>query len=447
MVLFLYVWTTATDLVIRDDMYVIKGGPVENYLNGTLSFADLWRASDSTRFLFHNLLILANLELFSMNNRIFALMIPFCILASVLLIYREYSRSLLPQCSREWIAGSFIVISLLVFNVIQWEGLIFGYALVYQAPIPFYLASFLAMESYVIRGEIRCRTAALILCGVAILLMGMKVGVAFGPALIVTYLCHVMVFRDSLTKDFWRRSLTMAVFLAGFIFIYYYKINHNDYVAQPVFFGREMLADPVGTAKFLLAAFGASLISIDAFFACDFISFEGMIAAGLIIVLLYSLAVALFWQMRMYEKTYLPFFLIVLTCFYVLLMSFRRFGLGIDYGMASRYTYLTVLGLAAICWVFIFALSYSERMSLFLKSAISAALAVILSGVFLTSAVVWQVQPSRKAYLEKLRDIAMRVDTATDDELSWFGERPAQVRASLQLLRQHKLNVYRETRE
>jgi len=66
---------------------------------------------------------------------------------------------------------------------------------------------------------------------------------------------------------------------------------------------------------------------------------------------------------------------------------------------------------------------------------------------FLTSAVVWQVQPSRKAYLEKLRDIAMRVDTATDDELSWFGERPAQVRASLQLLRQHKLNVYRETRE
>ncbi|PKN06425.1 MAG: hypothetical protein CVU72_04525, partial [Deltaproteobacteria bacterium HGW-Deltaproteobacteria-7] len=78
----IYVWTTATDLVFRDDMYIIKGGPIESYLKGTLTFADLWRPSDLQRFLGYNLLMLANIKLFSLNCRIFTLMIPFFIMAS-----------------------------------------------------------------------------------------------------------------------------------------------------------------------------------------------------------------------------------------------------------------------------------------------------------------------------------------------------------------------------
>jgi hypothetical protein len=44
---------------------------------------------------------------------------------------------------------------------------------------------------------------------------------------------------------------------------------------------------------------------------------------------------------------------------------------------------------------------------------------------------------------EQLHAIAMRVDTATPEELSKFEEHPKLVRDSLRLLREYRLNVYR----
>ena len=53
---FIYVWTTATDLVISDDMYLINGGPFEHYLKGTLTFADLWCPENLGRTIGYNIL-------------------------------------------------------------------------------------------------------------------------------------------------------------------------------------------------------------------------------------------------------------------------------------------------------------------------------------------------------------------------------------------------------
>ena len=47
--------------------------------------------------------------------------------------------------------------------------------------------------------------------------------------------------------------------------------------------------------------------------------------------------------------------------------------------------------------------------------------------------------------VKKLHEIALRVDTATDEELSKFEERPALVRGSLKILRDCNLNVYRSS--
>ena len=439
---FIYVWLTATDLVFRDDMYVIKGGPIESYLRGTLTFADLWRPSDSTRFFGFNLLMLANIKWFSMNYKIFALMIPFCIMASAILIYRDYRKSLSPERSSEFIAATFLVLTLIIFNVIQSEGLIFGYALVYQSSMPFFIASFVSLELFLVRGNIKYLPAAFILPALAILVFGGKICIAFAPALGSTFLCYVLTQRSRLTKDFWLRALMISLFLAVIAFIYMFKLSHNDYVSQPVFFAADILVNPIKAVQFLLASFGASVVGVNAFFACDYFSFHNIVQLGLVVVLLYILALVLFFRSRMYEKTYLPFFLIMLTFFYLGLMAFRRFGLGIDYGMASRYTYVSIFGLAALSWIFIFILTQPIKPSLLLKSTIFTGFAIIFAGLLLTSIIEWRVQPDRKAYLDQLPGIAMRVDTATNEELSEFGERPEQVRASLRLLREYKLNVY-----
>jgi hypothetical protein len=67
----------------------------------------------------------------------------------------------------------------------------------------------------------------------------------------------------------------------------------------------------------------------------------------------------------------------------------------------------------------------------------------MISGIVLTSAVEWKIQPHRQAYFLSLYEIAQRVDTATDEELLKFEERPALVRESLRVLRDCRLNVFR----
>lgn len=443
--LFIYVWTTATDLVFRDDMYLIKGGLIESYLNGTLSFADLWRPSDGQRFLGYNLLMLANIKWFSMNCRISALLIPFCIMASAILIYRDYRKSLYPEHSPEFIAATFLVLTFIIFNVIQWEGLIFGYALSYQSSMPFFIASFLSLEFFLLKGDYKYLPTALILTALAILLFSGKIYIVFIPVLASTFLCYVLTRRSSLTKYFWLRALLISAFLMFIAFLYVFRINHNDYAyaSKHVFFAAEIFANPLEALRFLFAAFGASFVGVDAFFACTYFSFDAIVLLGLMLVLLYVLALILFFRSRMYERTYLPFYLIMQTFFYFGFMIFIRFGLGVDYGMASRYTYISIFGLAAMFWIFIFILARPVKPNVLLKGAIFTGFAVIIAGLLLTSMIVWRIQPDRKAYLAQLLGIAMRVDTATDEELLKFTERPEQVRASLRLLRAYKLNAYR----
>jgi len=77
-----------------------------------------------------------------------------------------------------------------------------------------------------------------------------------------------------------------------------------------------------------------------------------------------------------------------------------------------------------------------------LKSTLYAGFAMLFAGLLLTSIVVWRIQPERKAFFEKLRGIAMRIDTATPEELE-LSDFDKQICDSLQLLKKYKLNIYR----
>jgi signal transduction histidine kinase len=168
-----------------------------------------------------------------------------------------------------------------------------------------------------------------------------------------------------------------------------------------------------------------------------------MVVIGLVVGLFYTLALGLFFQSRMYERTYLTFFLIVQTIYYLGFMTIGRFAYGINYGMASRYTCVSIYGLVALAWIFIFTLTRSVRTTALLKAVFYSGFAMIFVGLLLTAVVEWRIQPFRKIYFKQLHAIALRVDTATPEELSKFEERPKLVRDSLRLLREYRLNVYR----
>jgi hypothetical protein len=444
---FTYVWRTATDYFYGDDTILIKGGFIENYLNGALTFVDIWRPKGMIRFLGYNLLLLANTKWFSMNPKIFFFMIPFLLLVSALLIYRGYQKSLAPERSPEFIATTFFALTLIIFNVIQWQGLISGYSLNFQLPMPFIIASFVSLELYLTKGK-RYLPLAFILTALAVLVFGGTPVFAFAPALVLTFLCYILTRHLILTKDFWVRASILSVFLTAMAFIYMFGIHQND--SAPTFspyhspFVTEILTHPWETAQFLLASFCASIIGIDAFFACNYFSLHSITIIGLIVVVLYAFALVLFFRSHMYERTYLPFFLIMQTTSHLAIVTIGRFGLvGRSGAMMSSYTCVSIFGLVAMVWIFIFVLAHHGKLSVFLKSIIYAGIAFVFAGLLLTSIVVWSVQPDRKAYFEQLHRTAMQIDTATPEELERF-DFNKQICDSLRLLRQYKLNIYRE---
>jgi len=445
--IFLYVWTTATDLVFRDDMYMIKGGFIESYLRGTLTFADLWRPSDSTRILGGALLHIATIKWFSMNSWLLALLAPFLMLFSALLIYRDYRKSLTPENSPEFVSATFLLLTFMIFNISQWENVLFANGIGVIFPVPFIMASFISLELFLSKGSFKYFLLTLILTPLALLVFGGKLCFVFVPTLGITFLCYLWTRRPLLAKSFRHRALWTGFLLILIAFIYIYRIDYNDYVQKsPHFAGSilTVLSHPSEALQFLLAAFGAGVVGVDVFFISDYFSFSAIVFIGLLIVMLYAVALFLYFKSRMYEKTYLPFFLITQTFFFLIFMTVGRFGLGnIDYGMSSRYTSISLYGLVAMVWIFIFMLARSERPDILLKGVIYAGCTVIFAGLLLTTVVEWGIQPIRKAYFEQLREVALRVDTATPEELSRFAERPELTRDSLRLLRDYKMNVYR----
>lgn len=440
---FIYVWATATNYVHSDEICLISEGLVKRYFNGTFAFSDLWRPFYSIRSLGPQILLLTDIELFSMNSRIFVLMIPFFLLSSALLIYHDYKKSLTPMHSQEFIAATFFILSFIIFNVIQWQALTCRAAFLFQIPMPLIIASYISLELYLTKDP-KYWPMTFFIITFTVLVFGGTPIFSFLPALGITFSCYVLTHRASLKKDFYFRALITGIFLFVIMFIYMFRINDNDYMSiSPLYLATHIFYQPLEALQFFLSAFGASIVGFDTFFIHDYFSFRSIVIIGLVLVLFYVYSLMLFFKSRMYNKTYLPFFLIMQTFFYLSFMTIARFGLGdIAFGMSSRYTCVSLLGLVGIVWIFIFVLTQSAKINLLLKIIIYAGFAIIFSGLLLTSIDTWRMQPQLKAKYEQLYDIAMRVDTASDDELWKFGADPKHVRNALLLLRQHKLNIY-----
>lgn len=203
------------------------------------------------------------------------------------------------------------------------------------------------------------------------------------------------------------------------------------------------MISPTNALQFLLAALGASVVGVNV--ADMYLSFQFMATLGMFVLFLYGLSMYLFVASKLYKITYLPLYLIMQSFFYIVFMMIGRFGYGIDYGMASRYTCISIYGLVGSLWMIIFFLVNSNNIKPYKRILLYMPAVVIFSGILVTSIVEWRIQPHRQAYFKKLHEIALRVDTATDEELSKFEERPALVRGSLKILRDCNLNVYRSS--
>ncbi len=436
-----YVWDTACGTVFRDDMYLIKGAVVEKFCERTLTFADLWRPTGGSRLLGYNLLMLLNISGFGLSSRLVVLLIPIFLLATAFLLYRDYQRSLAGLCSPACIAGTYALPMLLLFNLAMWEGLTFDYAIIFVWSVPWFLASFYALEGLLLDGSGVSWLLAVTIPSLAVLVFGQTSSFAWGVALAITFGCYVTLHRKTLPKGFIFRALGGAAVLGLLAFLYLYRIKENDYFPGSKYVDWSLFANLWSVLRFILAALAASVVGVDAY-KSDLGS-APVVALGFLVVLVYGLALILYFRTRMHERTYLPFFMIAYALAFVASMTIGRFRYGLLYGMASRYTCSTICGIIAIVWIALFVLAKPPSATRFLRSALLAVVILIFAGMCWTSILEWKIQPYRKENFERLPEIARQLDTAYDEELAAFEERPPLVRESLRVLRKYRLNVYR----
>jgi len=434
-----FVSDTGGSTAFRDDMYLIKGAVVEKFCNGTLTFADLWRPTGGSRLLGYNLLLLANTAWCGLRSRPIVLLIPFVLLATAILLYRDYQRSLAGLCSPALFAGSYFLPMFLLFNLTMWEALTFEYAIIFVWSVPWFLASFYALENLVLKGGGYSWLLAILISGTAVLLFGQTSSFAFGASLAITFGCRVVFNRQKLQKERLIRALAGAAVLGLIAFLYLYRIKENDYFPFTQYMNLRIFAHGWNVLRFVLVTLAGSVVGVDA--ATKYLSSESIVALGSLVAMAYALALTLYFKTRMHERTYLPVFLIAYTLAFIASMTMGRFQYGLWYGMASRYTCSTLCGIIAIVWIYLFAFAKTAVKPL--RYTLVGVTILVFAGMCWTSVLEWRTQPYRKETFQRLSEIALRVDTASDEELANFEERPYLVRDSLRVLKRYQLNVYR----
>jgi hypothetical protein len=386
-------------------------------------------------------LLLANTAWCGLNSRLVVLLIPFVLLATAFLLYRDYHRSLAGLCSPELIAGMYFLPAIFLFNLTMWEGLTFDYGIIFVWAVPWFIASFYALEGVLLKGNWRSWVLAAIISGLAVLVFGQSSSFAFGVALAVAFGCRIALNRRKLSKEFYFRSFAAAVLLGIIAFGYLYQLKSNDYLPATTYMDWRVLVYPWDALRFIPAALAGSVLGFNT--ATSYLSSTSIIILGLLVALIYGWALRLFFKTRMYERTYLPIFMIAYALAFVAFVTMGRFQFGLLYGLASRYTCNTICGIIAIVWIGIYSFINPVVSTKRSKNIVITIAIFLVAGMCWTAAVEWRVQPYRKETFDRLSEIALRFSDATDKELADFEEHPPLIRASLGVLKKYQLNIYR----
>lgn len=173
---------------------------------------------------------------------------------------------------------------------------------------------------------------------------------------------------------------------------------------------------------------------------------------GLLVMVLYLLALWLYMKYRLYKDSILPLMLVVSGGMnHVLILVSRWIFLNENYGISSRYALQFQTGILGILLTFALLMKKKRIKSRFaVRLAAVGACMLFLVGNGYTTYEEIKKAPNRKEHFEKRVEIALNFEQYTDDELKDnFEYRPsrpdsgAKVRNALTILKENGYSIFR----
>ena len=186
-----------------------------------------------------------------------------------------------------------------------------------------------------------------------------------------------------------------------------------------------ILSAPHNSCKFLVMSFASELLGVEAISRYGIT--EGMVMfLGVIDILFYLIVITVFFRNKMYENGLFPIFLIITSLVGHLIIFYSRIGMGVTYGMSSRYSLTYFSGQIGMIYI---VYDYLQHSSKKIRSvvkrgdkvfvvllAIAAVIIVVCNGI--TSFDEIRMMPFREAYYEGFRKTIYYFENYSKKELS-----------------------------
>jgi hypothetical protein len=445
-----YIQKSTENIIYQDQFEKVHLNFISNYFEGKLSFKDLWASDGGHRLLGYHTITLINAIFFKLNTQIEMYLGAVILLIACILLYTSYQKSLKDISDPKFIQLSFLLISIILFSLNQWENIVFGMGLSIIIPILSFLITFLLLEKILLNYNFSLFSfsALWFLLAIASSVLIFGIGYSFGliGSIIIVLFMKIFIFKDNFVKNNIKVLLFVSFSLIIFFSIYFYKIYENPYSSPSSFIkGLSLISQqPINTGKFILLALSASIFGND--FSNQYLSRTISLIIGGLLLVIYVYVLKKYISLKIYSKTYLPLFFIFHSLIIIGLTLLARLSYGVDYGMASRYTTHTQLGLIGIIWIIIFSLFCEKKnVRAFNKITALSILMFILFGQILTNIVEWKISPYRKLNYEKMRHMAISPEEyAPEDFKKMFQTKEDLVFDGLKILKKYELNVFHD---
>lgn len=348
--------------------------------------------------------------------------------------------------SKKWqYLGTIIVI----FSLIKWEMIINGTGAVhFLAFALFYFSYYLFDLVYVHQSAgKRARCLLLLIPGIAILFFAVFYSASYFLVFFGTYI-FVVYDKYNKTQKIDKSSIIrmIAVVVPFAIYVICAYFSQDTRVISNGSIISKFIVNPMFFLKFLFLSFGSEIIGVETISRFK-ISFNLTIFLGIILFIIYNVAIFINIKKKLYDYSFIPLMLLCGDLINHFLILYSRWGFNsIYYGMSSRYQLQYMAGPLGLLLTFMI----YDRVLLKKNSTLiifRATLLILLIGNCVTTVDEIKMIPHRRNFYENMQYAVMNYKNENNESLSKCYGTPAQdVRRAIKILESNDLNVFYDVR-
>ncbi|NLH39980.1 MAG: hypothetical protein GX445_07970 [Elusimicrobia bacterium] len=287
----------------------------EKFFTGTLHIRDLLLFHNEHCIFFPRLFMLLSAKVFHYNTMFELFLSWFFLVLSSIIVFKVIKQ----EIGERFKISHFVLISFLIFNLRQWENMLYGWQ--FQIPMSVF---FVVLGFYLVEKQNNILFIISILAAIiSSLSFANGIGIWFIAIL-------ALIINQKKEKP----KIYIWIF-SGFIIIIFYLLGYSKPVSHPSLFS--FIKNPINFLLYFFVSVGSPLTTE---------KYSALII-GVLLFLMYMYFIVKFFKNKK-DSSFFPLALIFFSLLSSFIISVSRSGFGFRQAIASRYVTITVFGVVGL---------------------------------------------------------------------------------------------------